>query len=431
MLREMTALFGRLEQAGVLYCVMRDAAPAIRDGGELDVLVHPMDLERAAALLGAAGFIRLRAWGHAPHHFFVRYFQDSDCWVKFDVVTSVAYGRPAHCMVPRLGDDCLAARRHTGVCFIPGAEDELFTLLLHCVVDTRQFRRDHVARLLQLRREAVDEGRLRAHVACCWPGQDWPQLARLIDEQDWNGLLAQRTRVAARLSEEDRLGTIARACRDRALRRLQRWVGIALPAAPSVAVLAPDGAGKSTLVAGIQGRFFHPVQAVYMGLYSRDTRRHRDRGLPGLGMARHLILQWRRYLSARCHQAAGRLVLFDRYTYDALLPDARAAGAPRRLRRWVLSRACPAPDLVVLLDAPGEVLFARKGEHTPELLERQRQSYLAMRPRFMRSAVIDVRRDPATVRRHVTALVWDEYRRRSGTGAQRRAVRSGLQPSQT
>ena len=424
MLREMTTLFGQMERAGVLYCVMRDAAAAIQDGGEIDVLVHPMDLERAAGCLDAAGFIRLPAWGHAPHHFFVRYFGDADCWVKFDVVTSVAYGRPAHCMVTELADDCLAARRHNGVCFVPCAEDELFTLLLHCVLDKREFRQGHIARLRQLRREVAHENRVRAHLASYWPGLEWPQVRRLLDEQDWTGLLAQRGRVAAHLSDADRLGTIARSYRDRVLRRLRRWVGMAHPIAPSVALLAPDGAGKSTLVEGIQGRFFQPVHAVYMGLYSKDARRSRDRAIPGLGVSRHLVAQWRRYFSARYRQAAGQLVLFDRYTYDAMLPAARAAGTLRRLRRWLLARACPAPDLVVLLDAPGDVLFARKGEHSPALLERQRQSYLEMRPAFRRSAIVDVRGDPTTVRRQVTALVWDEYRRRSiGGGGDRMAER--------
>jgi hypothetical protein len=33
------------------------------------------------------------------------------------------------------------------------------------------------------------------------------------------------------------------------------------------------------------------------------------------------------------------------------------------------------PDLVILLDAPAELLFARKGEHSPEVLDDWRAAY--------------------------------------------------------
>lgn len=415
MLHDVTSLFGEMDRAGILYCVMRDAEPAaaLERAGEIDVLVNPLDVERAAACLVVAGFVRLPAWGHAPHQFFVRYDEPADRWLKVDIVTAVAYGRPTSCMGTDLAHECLAARRHTGVCHVPCVEDELITLLLHGLLDKRAYRAEHVARIRELRRRVSREGRLQAHLGRYWPGLEWPQLSRLIDAGDWERLLADGPRVAAHLSGSEPWRTIGRAYRDRVLRRLRRWVGMARPLAPSVALLAPDGAGKSTLVEGMQGRFFQPVHAVYMGRYSKGSRRSGRRILPGLGVARHVAAQWHRYLSARYRQAGGQLVLFDRYTYDALLPAPGASGPLRRLRRWVLARACPAPDLVVLLDAPGDVLFARKGEHSPDVLERQRQSYLGMRPRFPRSVVVDVRGDPMTVRRAVTALVWDEYRRRA------------------
>ena len=45
------------------------------------------------------------------------------------------------------------------------------------------------------------------------------------------------------------------------------------------------------------------------------------------------------------------------------------------LERVVFGRLMPWPDAVAVLDAPGEVLYARKREHSPNVLEHQRQRY--------------------------------------------------------
>ncbi len=100
-------------------------------------------------------------------------------------------------------------------------------------------------------------------------------------------------------------------------------------------------------------------------------------------------------------------MLFDRYTYDALLPPGKPLGRLRRWRRGLLAAACPAPNLVVILDAPGKVLFARTGEHSAAVLEQQRRGYLALQTRIPRTLVIDATETLQTVRRKVTAAIWD------------------------
>ncbi len=51
-------------------------------------------------------------------------------------------------------------------------------------------------------------------------------------------------------------------------------------------------------------------------------------------------------------------------------------------------------------------MFARKGEHTPELLEERRQRYLDLRERYGNVVVVDATQDAETVRRDVERLVW-------------------------
>lgn len=407
-------LFDALERAGIRYCVIRDAdrIGSPDHDGDTDILVDPVDIQRAARLLADAGFIELREWGRSPHRFFVTYDAERDRWIKCDVVTTIAYGRPVHNLATDLAADCLAHRRQSGKCAVPGAEEELLTLLLHCVIDKRAFHPRHAARLGQLRRDITRQEQLERLLARYWPGLTWRDLAARIDAADWAWLLGQRPQVIARLRQADYAGTVARAARDRLLRALRRAIGLVRPAAPAVALLAPDGAGKSSLVEGFRARYFGPVHAVYMGFHRRGTEARPGRRVPGFGLVRSMATQWRRYLEARQRQARGQLVLFDRYTYDALVP-ANGQGLLRRARRWLLAHACPPPDLTVVLDAPGEVLFARKGEHDAARLEAQRQSYLRLSTQRARTAVVDATRSPAEVRRAVASLVCSELRRKA------------------
>ena len=414
MTQHITPVFASLDRAGVLYCVLRDAERLRRmAGGEVDLLVAPPDLDKAATTLEGAGYVTLRSWGHAAHDFFVRYDPGADCWIKLDVVTALVFGGRAQSLATRLADACLTRRRHDGFCFVPCPEEELVAMVLHCLLDKAVFTTPRRTRLRHLAANVTDPGRVDQHLSTYWPGMPWTRLAAHIERGDWATLVTERRVLARHLLRAAPVATVARTARNWAMRRCTRLLGLARPAAPSIALLAPDGAGKSTLVAGIQEHFFQPVYPVYMGQRRRASA-VRSRRAPGLGLLRQLCTLWRRYLSARYRQAGGQLVVFDRYTYDALLP---VAGSPRRLtrlRRWLLAHACPPPGLVVLLDAPGDVLFARKGEHTAAVLERQRQAYRAICARLPHSAMVDVTCDAAGVRRQVARLIWSEYQRRAG-----------------
>lgn len=240
------------------------------------------------------------------------------------------------------------------------------------------------------------------------PGLGGTRFVDLVRRGEWSALLAAGSATARRLERRDRLGVLARRLRGRVLRRLNRWRGPGRGL--SVALLAPDGAGKSTLAARLRESWPLPVRTIYMGLY---PARERSARLPGLSFVRRLVRQWGRFLAARMHQARGRLVIFDRHSYDALLPPRTPLPWTRRWRRFVLARACPSPDLVVVLDASGKLLWSRKREHTPAALEQQRREYLRLAARLPRAVVVDASRAPEAVRREVTARIWGEWRRRA------------------
>jgi thymidylate kinase len=121
---------------------------------------------------------------------------------------------------------------------------------------------------------------------------------------------------------------------------------------------------------------------------------------------------WRGWLSGAWNVRRGRLVVFDRHPYDARLGD--GGRGPGRLRRAILGRSLPRPDVVIVLDAPADLLVARKAEHPVERIEDQRQRYLALARDLPATAVVDVSRPLEGVARRITAIAWGTLDARKG-----------------
>jgi thymidylate kinase len=179
----------------------------------------------------------------------------------------------------------------------------------------------------------------------------------------------------------------------------------------TVALLGPDGVGKSTLLTGLATAYPLAIRQIYMGMWQ-------GAGQPGytrLDAVRAILVRpfrvWWRVACGAVHVARGRVVVFDRYTYDALLPVTGSWPLLKRPYFWVLAHLAPRPDLVLVLDLPGEVAFARKGESTPERLEAVRQGFLALVPR-LGAEVVDAAAPPEQVRADVVARIWRRHRAR-------------------
>lgn len=89
---------------------------------------------------------------------------------------------------------------------------------------------------------------------------------------------------------------------------------------------------------------------------------------------------WYRQLISLLYQMRGYLVVYDRHLlFDGGIFDSslRPRTPAERAYRWIMARLYPKPDLVILLDASGEVLHSRKGEASPEYLDRETRRYLA------------------------------------------------------
>jgi thymidylate kinase len=215
----------------------------------------------------------------------------------------------------------------------------------------------------------------------------------------------------------------------------------------TVAFIGPDGAGKTTVAHEVKERLGRPATYMYMGvnweasdqlLWSTRlmqrlrrkgagtpgygglrssataetprplTRRVLASGWSGLALANRLAEEWhRQFLAWRCVRH-GVIVIFDRHFFPDYFADDIAApnrSLGRRLHGFLLDRVYPKPDVLIYLDAPPELLHARKGEGTLESLEQRRQDYLDL-ARYVRHFVtIDASRPLDQVVRDATQAI--------------------------
>ena len=189
----------------------------------------------------------------------------------------------------------------------------------------------------------------------------------------------------------------------------------------SVALIGCDGAGKTTVARTLERETDLPLHYLYMGVSSDSSNRQlpttklahkikRARGAapdtagpqapkppPGpasplkrlrrsarstLRLTNRLAEEWYRQLIAMRALRKGSIVVFDRHfvaDYHAADMTGEHRTLARRVHGWLLLKTYPHPDLIVFLDAPAEVLYARKGEGTIASLTRRREEYMALR----------------------------------------------------
>jgi thymidylate kinase len=218
----------------------------------------------------------------------------------------------------------------------------------------------------------------------------------------------------------------------------------------TIALIGPDGAGKTAISRRIVESLPLRVKYLYMGVNVDSSNRillttrlaaafKRTSGkkaewkgppLPGqtksapkgmlkralgslracLRLINRLGEEWYRQCLTWFYLWQGNIVLYDRhfffdyYAYD-IAPQNENRTLSRRIHGFILQHIYPKPDLVIYLDAPAEVLFSRKGEGTIEDLDRRRQEYLRAREQVRHFAVVDATQPIEQVTNEVANLI--------------------------
>jgi thymidylate kinase len=181
-----------------------------------------------------------------------------------------------------------------------------------------------------------------------------------------------------------------------------------------IAVLGPDGSGKSSVIAALAAACA-PAFAQTVCLHLRpgllpsadpgtvpveDPHGKEPYGWlrSALKLAYYVVdyavgYHWR--IRPVLRQAG--LVIFDRYYHDLLVDPKRYRYAgPPWLARWA-ARVIPGPDLFVLLDAPPDVLQRRKREVPFAETRRQCDAYRALIERCPKGRIVDATQPLETV----------------------------------
>lgn len=223
------------------------------------------------------------------------------------------------------------------------------------------------------------------------------------------------------------LGTIGGLIHHVAMELGLRW----RPPLPWVAVLGPDGSGKSTVLQAVSTllrstiphrKIFHWRPGVLKPTNPdagpvTDPHGQIPRSLPTSLIKLVFLLAdwwlgyWQRIvpLSARLH-----FCLFDRCYFDLLVDPRRYRyGGPLLLARWI-GALVPQPDLVILLEAPAEVLQARKQEVPLEETQRQLAAYRELVTSLPGGRIVNCARPVEEVAEEVRELILRRLRERSG-----------------
>jgi thymidylate kinase len=221
----------------------------------------------------------------------------------------------------------------------------------------------------------------------------------------------------------------------------------------SIALIGGDGAGKTTIAQHLTTSTMFRAKYLYMGISAQSSNRllptsrlvlllkrraYRKQVASRTGRApttdripathyeysarkrgtlwtvarllNRFAEAWYRQIIAFTYQARGYVVVYDRhFLFDGEVldptPQRKKRGLPEGVYRWALRTFYPRPDLVIFLETPGAVLYARKGEASAEYLDRQEKSYLAQSASVKRFVRLDASQPLDDVKRQAADAV--------------------------
>jgi len=398
-------LFRLLDELAVRYCVLHswNLLPE-KLYSDLDLAVHPLDKVKLPGVFEAltqAGYTPIQWGNYVTNGHGIYFIWEGDSSIETATLDIIFEHRRAG-MILASGEALVCGRIRRGEFWIAAPEVEYSYLLAKKAAKAKaspsqSLRLKELVESLGSERTEELAGRifqrdLKAQIVeACAKGSIDKEFGRLKLKLGQVPLARQMSRRVRYWASELR----------RAILRTINPTGILL------AILGPDGAGKSTLIealpdalgAGLRRRrvFHWRPQAFAQRRNKRpvtDPRGQAPRGavLSIACLSAFFIDYWIGYIFViRPLLVASAIVQFDRYFHDVLVDPLRYRYGGPRWFAAILSRLVPEPDLVILLDAEEHLIRARKAELSLPEIKRQRQAYRSLR--FQRARQAYVRTD--------------------------------------
>ncbi|MCB2180238.1 hypothetical protein KQH54_03865 [bacterium] len=208
----------------------------------------------------------------------------------------------------------------------------------------------------------------------------------------------------------------------------------------TVALIGGDGAGKTTIANKLEASPDMSFQTIYMGLSTQSSnfslptsklvyffkKRKYNKEVQSTGekpadkipayyyenkpkkrsflwvtarfFNRLAEITYRHWITWR-QIRKGTVVIFDRHFLFESTPDIGDSHRSKsdQIYFWLLNRLFSKPDITILLDAPAEVLYARKEESTLEHLNRRREAYIEAGKKLKHFYIVDATQSPEKV----------------------------------
>jgi thymidylate kinase len=430
--RLLAAIFATLDRAGIGYCVLHGYDDFPRwPGSDVDCIIDSqVPVGRVAELLARSGpAIGAEVIRCKGSHIVLarREERGARFFLTLDLSADCALDDVVYCD----GDELIESRRRRECFWIPAARLE-FGCYLALSVAKGRLDGERAGRLGRLFRE--DAAGCEAQAARLSGRRSAGLIVAAARSGDWRPVRQCLPQLRTELRRRAMARRPARFVAGRLRGLLHRARRALRPDGVYVAVLGPDGAGKSSLIEALEtnlgGAFagsvcygFTPALIHHLrhGPYRENSAPHALPPRSALGSVARALGYWLPYYTLsypvrHLDLARSRLVLADRHLADALVdPKRYRYGGPMWLVRLIW-RVVPKPDLVVLLDAPAEVLQARKRDVPFEETARQRRDYLALVRGMPNGHVVDA----AQPLEHVAAEVGDLILRQLRAGTERR-----------
>ena len=416
-------IFAALESANIPYCVSHgyDGYPE-RVKSDVDIIVSANIGPRQ--LLALLQENRARMGAEVVRHrgrYFILAGRNSDstpCFLELDLETNYVLG-DRHFLS---GNEILESRQRHGQFWVPAPSVEFCCYLIRRIAKGR-LDDDQGRKLSSLYAQDPDVCRLQ--VARFWSANSADFIVGAVSSGKWEALRRS-------------IGPLGSELRRRALMRhpwlaVVSWVrrmtrrakvGCWPDSGLDIVFLGPDGAGKSSVVKAVRqqlaGAFARTTSESFPPAFLRRLLQrpegpqnlpHAEAPRSALASVVRAVGYWFPYatlghlFTVHVALAQASLVLHDRHIVDVLVD-------PRRYRytgpSWLLRfiwRLVPKPDLVFLLDAPAEVLQARKQEVPFEETARQREAYLSLLQTLANGHVISAARPLDQVVGEVSSVI--------------------------